>query len=348
MIPSNIAVVGAGIAGLACARTLAQAGHGVTVFEQHAAAGGRTASFETPFGTFDAGAQYFTVRDPRFELALAATGVARQRWHTLTVRVLDEFGRVVEAALPSEEPHWVGIPTMNALAAHWARPLVAAGRVEFGTRVTRIERDALDRRRWQLQTSGANDSVHVFSGFDQVLLALPHALAGGLLRQSGLAARLSERLERVAVQPCWTLMVAFPQATQPNLAHFGPQWHAAHSSHHRVTWVARESSKPGRSPVERWTVQASPGWSQEHVDDDPVRVEAKLLKAFAEVTGIRAQPAYAQVHRWAWAKTAQPLGASHLWDRQSGIGLCGDWCLGHRVEDAFVSGLELALAAHAA
>jgi predicted NAD/FAD-dependent oxidoreductase len=25
--------------------------------------------------------------------------------------------------------------------------------------------------------------------------------------------------------------------------------------------------------------------------------------------------------------------------------LCGDWCLGHRVEDAFVSGLELALAA---
>ena len=27
-----------------------------------------------------------------------------------------------------------------------------------------------------------------------------------------------------------------------------------------------------------------------------------------------------------------------------GIGLCGDWCIGHRVEDAFVSGLELALA----
>jgi renalase len=26
-----------------------------------------------------------------------------------------------------------------------------------------------------------------------------------------------------------------------------------------------------------------------------------------------------------------------------GIGVCGDWCLGHRVENAFVSGLELAL-----
>jgi predicted NAD/FAD-dependent oxidoreductase len=33
-----------------------------------------------------------------------------------------------------------------------------------------------------------------------------------------------------------------------------------------------------------------------------------------------------------------------LFDPALGIGLCGDWCLGHRVEDAFVSGLELALA----
>jgi renalase len=348
MTPRKIAVIGAGIAGLACARTLAQAGHGVTVFEKNTAAGGRTASCETPFGTFDTGAQYYTVRDPRFERALAATGVARERWHALTVRVLDEYGRVVEAALPSDEPQWVGVPRMDALAAHWVQPLAAARAVEFGTRVTRIERDALDRRRWQLPTSGPGDSVHVFSGFDQVLLAVPHALAAGVLRHSGLAARLAERIERVVVRPCWTLMLAFPQATQPNLTHFGPQWHAAHSSHHRVAWVARESSKPGRSAVERWTVQASPGWSQEHVDDDAARVEAKLLKAFAEVTGIRAQPAHAQVHRWAWARTEEPLGTSHLWDPQVGIGLCGDWCLGNRVEDAFVSGLELALAANAA
>ena len=35
---------------------------------------------------------------------------------------------------------------------------------------------------------------------------------------------------------------------------------------------------------------------------------------------------------------------SHLWDAKTRIGDCGDWCIGHRVEDAFVSGLELALA----
>jgi len=91
-------------------------------------------------------------------------------------------------------------------------------------------------------------------------------------------------------------------------------------------------------------VQASAPWSAEHVNDTPERIIGKLIKAFAEITGIRATPAHADVHRWLYAKTAQPLGKSHLWTSDQGIGLCGDWCLGHRAEDAFVSGLELALA----
>ena len=70
-----------------------------------------------------------------------------------------------------------------------------------------------------------------------------------------------------------------------------------------------------------------------------------MLKAFTEVTGIYAAPAHTAVHRWRHARTVKPLGQTHLWDAQSGIGACGDWCIGHRVEDAFLSGLELALAA---
>lgn len=338
----HIAVVGAGIAGITCARTLTQAGHRVTVFEKGSGAGGRMSTHDTEFGGFDPGTQYFTVRDERFEKALAtASGLVRP-WSANTVRVLDDLGRVVAASLPAREAHWVATPGMNALVRQWAQPLADAGRMVLETRVAFIEEDKLDPQRWQLQTEGPGAGVH--SGFDAVVLAIPAPQAHGLLCDSELAASLLADLAGVNVAPCWTLMVAFPQALQPTLSSLGPQWNVARSTHHRIAWLARESSKPGRGPIERWTVQASLDWSLRHLEDDAERVKAKLLRAFTEITGIHAEPPYAAVHRWCYAQTTKPLGKTHAWDAMSRIGACGDWCLGHRVEDGFVSGLEMALA----
>lgn len=341
----HIAVVGAGMAGIACARTLMQAGHRVTVFEKSEGVGGRMATRNSNFGSFDHGAQYFTVRDPRFAQALATAPGLCKPWSANTVRVLDPAGRVTAASLPSREPHWVPTPGMSALVSRWALPLAVAHEVELETRVTALQPDALDPKRWQLRTTGALDAQHVFSGFDAVVLAMPPAQAAELLQACPSApAALAKAAASVQVAPCWTLMLAFPQAMQPGMSALGPQWNAARSTHHRIAWLARESSKPGRELVERWTVQASAAWSAEHLDDSPLRVQAKLLKAFSELTGIRAEPAQAATHRWRYAQTQAPLGQSHVWHAGSGLGLCGDWCLGHRVENAFVSGLELALA----
>lgn len=340
----RIAIVGAGMAAIACARTLVQAGHQVTVFEKSLTVGGRMATRSTEFGSFDHGAQYFTVRDARFELALSTVPALARRWSANAVQVLDPHGLVVEAALPAREPHWVAKPDMNTLVRTWAKPLLDAGSVELATRVVAIEKDALNAKQWQLRTTGDDDSSHVFSGYDAVVLAVPGPQAQALLQTDKRASKLAAKVAKSTVAPCWTLMLAFPQAVQPGLTTLGPQWNAARSTHHRIAWLARESSKPGRSAIERWTVQASAAWSQEHLQDDPSRVTAKLIKAFAEITGIRAQPAFTEVHRWLYAKTDKPLGVSHLWDGKAGIGVCGDWCLGHRVENAFVSGLEMALA----
>ncbi|MFT4268344.1 MAG: FAD-dependent oxidoreductase [Xenophilus sp.] len=339
--PRRIAIVGAGLAGLAAARTLAQAGHAVTLFERGARAGGRLAGWESPYGGFDSGAQYFTVRDERFRRALEATGAPCRRWSANAVRVLDPAGRLVEAALPGMEPHWVAVPRMEALATHWAAPLGAA--LHLGTTVTRIEPDSLQPAHWQLRAQGDADDSAVHAGFDAVLLAVPPAAARLLL--APVADGLAQQVAAVRIAPCWSLHLAFAQASQPGLPHLGPQWNCARSTHHRVAWLARESSKPGRGAIERWTVQASAEWSREHLRDDVARAQGKLLRAFAEITGIRATPTLTEARLWTEAKTEAPLGHSHLWDAKAGLGVAGDWCIGHRVEDAFVSGLELALAA---
>jgi renalase len=345
----NIAIIGAGMAGITAARTLMQAGHRVTLFDKSRNPGGRMATKRTEFGSFDHGAQYFTVRDARFrtlmQWALATAPDVARPWSANAVRVLDATGRKAAAALPTTEPHWVGQPGMNALAAHCTQPLIDAGRMMRSTRVHRITHTT---KGWHLNAVDANDQDAVYGGFDKVLLALPSFQAREMLHNSEHHAPWVKELDKVAVAPCWTLMVAYPSAVsvspQKPAVPLGPQWSAARSTHHRVAWLARESSKPGREPIDRWTVQASADWSREHLEDDAPRVKAKLLKAFAEVTGIRAEPDYAEVHRWRFAKTETPLGKHYLWDSKTGLGLCGDWCIGHRVEDAFVSGLELALA----
>jgi len=349
--PLHFAVVGGGMAGVACARTLVQAGHRVTLIEKSRGLGGRMSTRQTEFGGFDHGTQYFTVRDKRFAKALLTAQTVVRPWSANTVRVLDDKGRVLASAPPPTEPHFVAKPGMNALVKYWAEPLVhpelngnLPASTLTGTRVTHIERDALHAEQWQLRVEDTEGGLHVYGGFDRIVLAMPHLQTHDLLLASGHSPELRHELDAVQVAPCWTLMVAFPNAMQPGLPHLGPQWNAARSVHHRISWLARESSKPGRDPIERWTVQASPAWSIKHLEDDAERVKAKLLKGFSEITGIRATPTYAEVHRWRFAQTQQPLGRPFIYDKALGIGLCGDWCLGHRVEDAFVSGLELALA----
>ena len=337
----HIAVIGAGMAGITAARTLTQAGHRVSVFEKSHGAGGRMSTRDTPYGSFDHGAQYFTVRDKRFMQAIQevpGTQALCKPWSASSVQVRDPLGRVIEVPKPRGEPHFVGTPAMNALVRHWAEPLADAGLVHFNSSVK-----ALRRHGDQWQVISASDKL--LGTFDTIVLAIPNVQAAYLLRQSGLPAAQCSALaatEAVLVAPCWTLMLAYP-LVQPGLAQVGPQWNVAQSTHHRIAWVARESSKPGRSPIERWTVQASAVWSQEHVQDDEARVEAKLHKAFAELTGIRTEPGFSQLHLWRYAKTLKPAGQAFFWDAQLNIGLCGDWLLGHRVEDAFVSGLDMAL-----
>jgi predicted NAD/FAD-dependent oxidoreductase len=168
------------MAGIACARTLVQAGHEVSLFEQDAEVGGRMASTASPFGSFDTGAQYFTVRDPRFEQALATTPGAARRWSANAVRVLDAHGQLSAPSLPHPNRTGSACPRWANCCA-WAAPLAAAGRLHTGTRVASLQRDSLEPTRWQLRTEGEAGSRQVHAGFDAVLLALPAPAAAALL-----------------------------------------------------------------------------------------------------------------------------------------------------------------------
>ncbi|MEM7652453.1 MAG: FAD-dependent oxidoreductase, partial [Pseudomonadota bacterium] len=69
------AIIGAGISGLAAADRLRLSGHSVTLFDKSRGVGGRMATRRSDHGSFDHGAQYFTVRDGRFVQADCAVTI---------------------------------------------------------------------------------------------------------------------------------------------------------------------------------------------------------------------------------------------------------------------------------
>ena len=314
----RVAVVGAGIAGLAAARALADRQHEVTVFERGVVPGGRVGtkiikSIELPRGlsgelAFDHGAQYFTVRDQRFSELAAEWDRDRviSRWNGRLVVFDDEGWEEVQ----DETLRYAGIPGMSAIA----NAMAAGLDIKYGQPIESLE---------PLQRD-----------FDRVIVSIPAPAALPLVSH---VPALAQKVAGVSMQPNWTVMAAFEQKVTA-------RFDAAFVNGSALNWIARNSSKPKRNwEIETWVIQASPLWSQAHIDDQADDVGAFLMEAFEDLIPAGLPRAfYAKVHRWRHAAADPPMAAGAIHDADSKITLCGDWCKGPRIEDAYLSGLAAA------
>jgi len=323
--PWRAAVIGAGIAGAACARTLAEHGVEVVVFEKSRGAGGRMSTRRGEAGEFDHGAQYFTARDARFAQRVASwidDGVAAE-WRARFAAVGADG---VEMLAPP--PRFVAVPRMNALCAR----LLATEGVELRTE-SAVASIARADGRWAV-SAGAEAGA-----FDLVLSTAPAAQAAALLREA--AADLAACAAREAMRPVWALMWASRDRV-------GLPFDHAEIKEGPLAWVSRVSSKPGRAQdgVDRWVVLARDAWSRAHLECDAGEIAQRLVQEFARLSaslGVAApEPHHALAHRWRFAlPSADALGGA-AFDADLGIGLAGDWRRGARVEDAYLSGVALA------
>jgi predicted NAD/FAD-dependent oxidoreductase len=306
----RIVIVGAGLAGLACAEGLSGQGHDLTLIDKGRGPGGRmsTRRIATPLGeaAFDHGAQFFTVRDDAFRARVDA-------W----------IGLGCAAPWPAAGPDaYVGVPAMNAPI----RQMAAALPVRWGERVTEVARHA---DAWRVVTDqGATLEA------DAVVVALPAEQAADLLAEA--APNLASRARAVPTAPCWTVMLAFTDPVSTSLDCLRGGEGAA------LGWAARNSAKPGRTGPEAWVLQGAPDWSRDHLEAEAPWVIEALTAEFSARLGVGLPPPLtAAAHRWRYARSGTE-GAGAIWDADLRLGLCGDWLLGPRVEAAWLSGTALA------
>lgn len=291
----KVAIVGAGMAGLAAARTLADAGDAVTVFEKSRGVGGRMSTRREPPWAFNHGAQYFTARSPRFERAVRTwmrAGVVRL-WQGRIVRLRN--GAISDAML--EWPRFVGAPGMSSVCRHLSRDLDVRPR----SRVTDLRQ---------------------LADFDVRLVATPAPQARALMGESDAA------LDHVRMEPCFAAMGVFAGSVDLGFA-------GAFVEESPVSWIAVQG--------DMFILHSDPQWTADRFHEPASGICHDLLEAFRDAVGRELpEPLVLKLHRWRHARATRPLGEPFFWDPGRGLGACGDWFLGPRVEAAYLSGIALA------
>jgi predicted NAD/FAD-dependent oxidoreductase len=316
----EIAIIGAGLSGVTAGGILSKNGHRVRIFEKSRGFGGRMATRRYKDYEFDHGAQFFTVRNPHFEEVVqdCVLAGAAKTWGGRIV-TLDTQGNVTES---SEKIRYVGTPYMSSLVRHLGEALP----IEFGSQTQSLRKDV---NGWKMGAA----NTEISGRFDVVILAIPPAQASVILGPEYVR---FPQLSEIQMLPCWAVMVAFDQRLELS-------YDAAFVNESKLSWISRNSSKPQRDRHESWVLHGSPEWSLVHIEESPEEIKQQLLKEFLQVTGHSYLDAHwIKAHRWRYAQADRPLQTGFLWNSELGIGICGDWCHGSRVEGAFLSGKAIA------
>jgi predicted NAD/FAD-dependent oxidoreductase len=300
-----VVVVGAGLAGIACAVELAAAGLPVRVVERADVVGGRMAAEWIDGRPVDLGAAYFTVRDPGFAQVVArwrTAGLARPWTSELAVLGDREPGRAPGPV------RWAAPAGLRSLVAALAEGLA----VELGREVRCI---------------GPGATVDGVAA-DAVVLAMPDPEALRILRDEPAAAVLAGRPWR----PVLAVAAGWRRREWPAMSA------AFVNGHPLLTLVADDGDRRGDGAavlVAHTTAEVA-----RRCDARPDDAVGPVLDALRPLLGVRSDPLWTRTRRWRYAA---PFGSRpalfHL--DAGGVGLAGDGWGSARIETAWRSGTAL-------
>lgn len=320
--PRQIAVIGAGMAGLACAEALAAAGHHVSLFEKSRGLGGRMSTRRSSntddSWQCDHGVSLFTARSNEFRQKVAC-------WQR--AGIIDSIDNVE----PQQERSrlYYGVPRMNSIAHHMlnsCQHLSGSITCHLNTRVNAIQRHSTG---WSLSTATPVNLAQ--NTWQAVVLAIPAAQAASLLESSSAAYKLAQTVKML---PCW-VVIAVPEHP------LELPWKISTKEGSPLEKVLCDSNKKGRTGRQTWLLQARADWSNTQLNASPESVTQQLLTAFNTITGSTVGNMQTHAHRWLYA-TSRGVNAHKYWlDNATGLSLCGDWLLQGDVESAWLSGNSL-------
>lgn len=308
MTTADVVVVGAGLAGVACARELQRAGLDVRVLDRGHRPGGRMASRRLWDRPTDLGASYLTASDPDFAAVVDDWAV-----RGLAVPWTDTFCVLGEAQTRT-----------TTGPVRWGAPGGLRSLVEDLA-------DGLDVVKAELA-----DLTGLDGGASATVLAMPDPQAVRLCGDHPVAQVLDREWE-----PVLALAARWDRRTWDRASPTGRFDGAFVNDNASIGWVADDGRRRGDdAPV--LVVHSTPALAAQHLAD-PAAAGPELVAALRRLLDL-GEPADVHVHRWTFARpTGEREEPYALVDGPAGpFGVCGDgWGPKPKVETAWLSGVRL-------
>jgi renalase len=329
----DIAVIGAGVAGLTCAQQLHQAGYRVVVVEKSRGLGGRLATRRLQGTHADHGVCYLKSKDDRFK-ALLTTLLDRsilQTW-TDTIYELNAEGQLIAPPEADRYPRYVSPTGISTIAKFLGTGLT----IHLNQRVEAIR---LTNQTWELQfeLDGTRSSITATA----IISAIPATQAVTLLESIPEAEEVLARLRSIQFSACISAIAVYSPQDLSAIP-----WKGVTSIHDpEIGWVGLDSSKQNSPSQPVVVVQSTAAFANRHLETSNLHpIGQTLLNRAAQfLEPWLATPEILQVHRWRYAFPINPLTETFLSANTTPpLLFTGDWCGGNRVESAFLSGLAAA------
>ncbi len=314
---TDIAIVGAGVTGLAAASQLSA--DCFQIFEKSRGPGGRLASKRIEPLRADIGAQFFTVRDPTFRVCVEraiANGFVSM-WEPK----LGTFQNEQPVLSPDQQTRYVGTPYMNSFGKYLSKGIDLNSQTCIASVVQKGSGYCL---------AMANGDTYFAN---KVLITTPVDLMLAILSSFDLVSIK----KRFAMAPTWTVVVSSSDHlmsiySEPLDALFG-------GDHPVIDFIANERSKPLRKS-NFIVVQSKPNWAKANLEKTNQKICAEICHQLSTALKIEVTPILA--HRWRFARPADPVHSTQkgVYKVADGLWIAGDYLAGGRVEGAYLAGYE--------
>lgn len=347
----DVAIIGAGLAGLTCAQQLRAVGYQVCVLDKSRGLGGRMATRRVNRAKdqtvrVDHGLRYWQPLSDGLRLltdSLLATGVI-EPW-AVSAYELRSDGSL--ALVPVDSPAYVAPNGMSAIAKHLAQNLSPDDNLLTAHRATNL---TPQDGGWRIN---CDEGKVVLAKQCAIAIPAPQAfdlLATVLADQLNTSAK--DALQSVKYDACLSVLAGYAQPQSRgalNIGSLNPDgWMVTDPVGTSTAWVGLDSSKRKNSKETVVVIHSKPGFAERYLAAGDVQPAASvLLRANARKLGDWiAQPDWFQIHRWRYANVAVPYQETLLAVSDSLV--CGgDWCVPDGealtgIDAAYLSGIAMA------